>query len=60
MFTAFSIVQYQAFDLIVGGLLGIGADSTLDDAEGIAYVHFPYTDGLALVLFFHGGSFPTR
>ena len=43
------MIQYQAFDLVIGGLSGIGADSTFDDQQGIAYLLCPYTDGLAVI-----------
>jgi hypothetical protein len=43
------MIQYQAFDFVIGGLLGIGADSTFDDQHGIAYLLCPYTDGLAVI-----------
>ena len=47
LLTAVRVIQYQSFDLVIGGLSGIGADGTFNDQKGIAYLFCPYTDGLA-------------
>ena len=55
LFTAVCAVQYQAFNLVVGGFFCIDADGTFDNAEGIADLLFSYVECSAFILVCHSG-----